>query len=547
MNHRRYRVAILSVASLGFVLWVVAAIGVSPSSYIRAEPATTPQPSGLVIEPLLRAVVPITTPPAEPPGLVIRGHVRLGSQAGPGLGNVTVYRSFAAYAGTPVATTDAKGYYQSGFQYIPGDENVTVWAEKSGFTFEPPNYFWRHYYGYESRTIDFVASFTPTAFVHLPYVARQYAYTATVALDVALVLDISDSLANGTCSGGDYPCIHTCATADDCRPFQEMKQAALAYLDSLSPNIDRVTVIPFALFAGYCINIGDIWPDCAASAYDPVTNPMGKYLKLPTDYEGAIKRTSNITDARSFIASLDIAIPEWAGNPPGYPIPPCPGYSPPRWDPRQCTNTNIGAGIRAAATELLKELDPSFPVPGAGPNHPSTDHVRVIVLLADGAANASGLGAEGPTYGTDIQLGFCPQSTWYAPPPAGPFCRVAFPGLTIATGRHISTSAEYDAVDYLLDWSDFVMLNPPRGNGIVMFTLGLGDQVINASQGDPSIGEKVLRYIAAGGDDGDLATDPCGGVPVGQSCGNYYYAPDSASLPGIVSDIAARIRVRLGR
>jgi len=163
MNHRRYRVAILKVVSLVFVLWVVAAVGVSPSSYIRAEPAITATAS--------------PTPTASPSsGLVIQGHVRLGSPSGPGLGNVTIYRSFAAYPGTPVATTDATGYYRSGFQYIPGDETVTVWAEKDGFTFDPSNYSWRHYFGYESRTLDFVALFTPTAFVHLPYVARQDAF-----------------------------------------------------------------------------------------------------------------------------------------------------------------------------------------------------------------------------------------------------------------------------------------------------------------------------------------------------------------------------------
>ena len=380
---------------------------------------------------------------------------------------------------------------------------------------------------------------TPTAFAYLPHIAKAY---PPPSADVALLLDISDSMASDTCGAGDYPCIHACDTATnvyntDCHPFQEVKAAALQFLNSLSPGVDRVAVITFALQVGYCINPGDVWPDCLASAYDPANSKFGdKYVPLTLD----------LNAARTFITNLDIAIPEWAGDPPTYPIPPCPGYDAAHnWDPRQCTNTNMGGAMHASATELLKEFDPSYP--GGGPNHPSKDHLRVIVLLTDGPPNASGLGAEGPDYGTGLQLGYCPQSTWYAPPPAGPFCRAAFPGLTIETGRHISTSVEYDAVDYLLDWSDFVLLNPPKGNGIVAYTIGLGNQMTSVTLGDPAIGEKVLRYIAAAGDDGNLATDPCSGVSVGQSCGQYSFALDASSLPDIVDDIAAHIQARLGR
>lgn len=83
-----------------------------------------------------------------------------------------------------------------------------------------------------------------------------------------------------------------------------------------------------------------------------------------------------------------------------------------------------------------------------------------------------------------------------------PLCRAPYSGFTIATERHIMTSVEYDAVGYALDWSDLAMLNPPAGNGITMSTIGLGNLVIARTTGDPSIGEKVLRYIAAGRDDG---------------------------------------------
>jgi hypothetical protein len=105
------------------------------------------------------------TPTSTPvPGLTVRGYVRLAN--GSGLPGVSIYRSFAAYDGVIVATTDANGYFQSDFALIPGDEMVRVWPVAAGFTFDPENAYWRHYYGPEDRSLNFVASpasGTPTA------------------------------------------------------------------------------------------------------------------------------------------------------------------------------------------------------------------------------------------------------------------------------------------------------------------------------------------------------------------------------------------------
>jgi Flp pilus assembly protein TadG len=390
--------------------------------------------------------------------------------------------------------------------------------------------------------------------------------TEAAAVDVALVLDVSDSMSSSACAIGDYPCDYDCSQSNTCEPLQTVKSSALAFLDYLSPGYDRVTVVPFALQAGWCINPGDspsTW-NCP-SAYDPGSNPNGKYLALPTD---AAKFASNLGDARAFISGLKLAIPWWAyngpppENTPTYPIPACPGYedapppgpSPTDWDPRQCTNTNFGGGIRAAAQELLKEFDPAFP--GGNPDHPSKERLRVIVLLTDGVVNASGLGAEGPTYGTLTQQGWCPQYTWTPPGSLNPFCRAMnYPAL-IEASRHISTSIDFDSVDYTLDYADFAMLEAPIGNSIVVFTIGLGNEVINAQRGDPLTGAKLLRYIAAGGDDADALTDLCMDngnrstgtpLPYDQSCGNYYYAPDAGELVDIFTAIAGRIFTRISQ
>jgi len=84
--------------------------------------------------------------------------VWLNADGGASLADVKIYRRYASYPGVLLATTDQDGYYQSDLAYVPGDEMVTAWAELDGYTFEPEHYYWRHYYGYESRTLNFVAT-----------------------------------------------------------------------------------------------------------------------------------------------------------------------------------------------------------------------------------------------------------------------------------------------------------------------------------------------------------------------------------------------------
>ncbi|MCS6910317.1 MAG: pilus assembly protein TadG-related protein [Anaerolineales bacterium] len=131
----------------------------------------------------------------------------------------------------------------------------------------------------------------------------------------------------------------------------------------------------------------------------------------------------------------------------------------------------------------------------------------------------------------------------------------------------------YNALDYARDMADLAALTvncvgdpaancngggwPPngqrynrnekvRGSPIVMYTVGLGPAVINVP--DES-GEKLLRYIAQVGDDGDRASanEPCHGAPSTTSCGNYYFAPDPQALTPIFESIAERIYTRLTR
>jgi hypothetical protein len=112
--------------------------------------------------------IPSTLTLEPTPGLVVYGYVQRIN--GVGVGGVNIYRSFAGYPGVLVATTDASGYYQSDFMYIYGDEMVSVWADGGGLEYEPMQYFWRHYYGFEWHSCNFLAHLT--WLIHIPFVTR---------------------------------------------------------------------------------------------------------------------------------------------------------------------------------------------------------------------------------------------------------------------------------------------------------------------------------------------------------------------------------------
>ena len=123
-----------------------------------------------------------------------------------------------------------------------------------------------------------------------------------------------------------------------------------------------------------------------------------------------------------------------------------------------------------------------------------------------------------------------------------------------------------DAEDWAVDRSYFVgcpdanAYDPATtsctgpGQGAVIFTIGLGEELINDIQCDPAAypggcevnqGEELLRFIAAVGDDADPSTDPCSSEPIGQSCGNYYFSPTGTGLIQVFEAIASRIFTRI--
>jgi hypothetical protein len=105
--------------------------------------------------------------------------------------------------------------------------------------------------------------------------------------------------------------------------------------------------------------------------------------------------------------------------------------------------------------------------------------------------------------------------------------------------------------DYALDMIDYAALqkstNPAEetGSDISIYAIGLGSAGSVPSGASGPIGEYLLRYAAAVGDDGERTPDPCASTPTKTSCGQYYYAPSGNQLGEIFNDISTRIYSRL--
>jgi hypothetical protein len=291
-----------------------------------------------------------------------------------------------------------------------------------------------------------------------------------------------------------------------CQPFEKVRAAALSLVDGINFSYDRVGVITFS-------NLG------------------AQHIGL----------SNSKSDVKTAIENLEVDSD-----------PPC------DWtDPRGCTSTNTALGLRMAG-ELLG---------GAG----RQEAVWVVILLSDGAANAAindvgwGKFLNGQPLAKEDWV--CPgntdEPTWISP-----LCRDPW-----ASSRHKPSDTAhdpandiwaFDAEDAARYYADFVACDPTApdsacytsGQGAVIFSIGLGDLMINmppeacaswyGGSCDEDLGEQFLRYVARVGDDGDPDnTHPCDVASKGNSCGNYYFSATGEDLGTIFADIASQIFTRL--
>jgi len=346
---------------------------------------------------------------------------------------------------------------------------------------------------------------------------RTSATGEAASVDVVLVIDTSASMAfegGGDPDKADDPADDpsACNPTHSCHPFEEIRAVAIDFIDTLYFPYDRVAIVTMTSQT----------PD---GTRDPV-------LVLPINATEGMTAADAENTVVTALNNLKVFQPPVCDLP-NPPFGPCLNYNesnsyiglgcPLFWlgpdreagtsddysDPSSCTSSNIGGGLRLAGNEF-------------GRSPVREDSLWVVIALAGGPANASDANPD-----EGFPYGYCPPTTW--PPPYGepPFCRDGD-----AQSRHVSGNALYDADDYARDMADFVA-DPENGQGAVIYTIGLGDLIRNAKEGDPDAGEVLLKYIA----------EEAGGEFANH--GIYYFAPGPAELREVFRSIAENIATRI--
>lgn len=305
---------------------------------------------------------------------------------------------------------------------------------------------------------------------------------------------------------------------DDCHPFEEVRDAAKRLVERMYFPYDRISIVSFASEAAVVLELED--------CNDPNPNVIEACVLNALD-------------------NLEVALER---------SPPLDCTYDTNGDPRGCTNTNFGDALRYAAGRFCLDDGPPPALAGNGDCDRSEmreEAVWITILQSDGAANAAVKNAP-PSVADDW---LCPSATWTDVP----FCRDNSSSTRHPSGDPLFSNPEYDAEDYARDMADLVGCpsEPPLpsgcsaaaagGQGAVIFSIGLGDLVWDnqSGTGDPEAGEKLLRYLAAVGDDGDPGTDPCSSTGTATSCGNYYFSPTGDGLIQVFEAIASRIFTRI--
>jgi hypothetical protein len=397
------------------------------------------------------------------------------------------------------------------------------------------------------------------------------------SMDLVLVLDLSESMTWEADIGDANRDPSVCNAAKTCEPFESVREAAKKlvekFLGETFPGSgvdnpaeqDRLAIVTFA--NGW--QNGDIKGTQKAlfgtSNWTRKRSEAIAFLDSMTVYDPGVvcggggsnpdePSTCRYYDGFGNFRQLACTYGDLTQNPEGY---------------SACGTTNIGGGLFLAGQQFATEK--------------RLEALWVSVLLTDGAANSS--------FTTYDKLGITPgDNTLYTGAISNldvmdnmpfAFCPV-YDGSSYAEMEDINlphriwcqdgdaddfhspmSALDYDASDFAWDQAKFVSCaardpaaacGGTKGQGAVLFTIGLGDHILALDAAvDPAdrvpYGGYLLRKMAAVGDDGDPATDPCVTMGFGddytQSCGNYYFAPSGNELNKVFEAIASRIFTRL--
>lgn len=342
---------------------------------------------------------------------------------------------------------------------------------------------------------------------------KAEAISEAASVDLVLVLDTSTSMDD---AGDPATCKPRDPGGRDCQPFTDVIKAALGFVDNLYYPYDHISVIHF---------------DAAGYKPEDIGYPAGTWF------------TASKTVADNAIQNLEVF--EQA---PCYTLP----------NPGGCLSTNVQEGLLQGGSAFF--------------NEGRKESLWVVVLLSDGAANQAraDINDDGSVA---MNEWVCPYQPPGAPMPnptwIQPYCRDG----QFSTRHSPAKNKDYDVNDATMDIADTLGclsdINPDfpgswcqsqgitNGYEALIYTIGMGPQVVSDTchswydgstpdkTCDPDMGEQLLRYIAAVGDDGNPTTNPCAGAPQGNDCGNYFHAPDPSDLPRIFNTIANKIYTRI--
>ena len=410
---------------------------------------------------------------------------------------------------------------------------------------------------------------SPTAFMSLigfsSVPLSAWAVGEAAALDVIMVIDVSDSMAGRTSDADTYYRTTTEPVGDwsenpaycnaegstippdePCMPFHFVKGAAVGFAqnvldknfaDPLEEDEDRMAIVTFAVGydSGYTTNHLIAGTDQFSSDYSDVAATINSLSVYPA--AGVCDHTSGAIPPHIGKCRREDLAPDFSYEcAPAFAGPAGPGQydganaAPQDVDLSTCGTTSIGSGLLIAAN-LLGTSSTERP-----------NAVRVVILLTDGANNASAPKA-GDCTGTcdptqihnllvttpeeDHYFGYCPEggSDYFCTddsvltrniPDITPGNWDECPMLVRGDGSTPAGECPtgYDADDFAMDLAEFVgcpSILPAgsncreAGQGAVMFTIGMGAQVSSGStdaSGRP-YGVYMLRYIAEVGEDGD--------------------------------------------
>ncbi len=417
------------------------------------------------------------------------------------------------------------------------------------------------------------------------------------AMDVVLVIDVGESMAWDVDANPNLDFTvdpanpYYCNKDNSCLPFKNVKAAAAEFAKTIlnkdpSEEEDRLSVVTFANgWENYPLGTyalwGTAWTNDRSAALDPDTGIPS--LKV---YDPGKICPLNAWECGG---SLGLACPNtqddipvgpctYVGNEnPSYPgTYPFLGFNCARlynidtltdgtWENKPeaistCTTTNIGGGMRRAGEQFTYEK--------------RLDALWVVIVLTDGAANATfGVNkAAGNQLITVLPVdplvngfpfGFCPDGTYVGRGMPGYDRRMFCQDGDVDTYHSLLTDPDnYDADDFARDQARFVACYAAgtpnasckgiKGQGAVVFTIGLGNDITDFLDDDVNIaarkpyGGALLRFMAALGDDGNAATDPCASAAsYKENCGNYFYAQVSTDLDHVFELIYSRIFTRL--